>query len=339
MKKEAIKTDCFFAFSEGLATYLGIASQLFYRDKITFNNCGDYKYTSNSGKKYGDWECDLSKYSYGFSYIAGEGNELSIPSLLLKLMDEEEREYDDVSLGHKNIWNILRNRTHENILSLVTDIVNNNYNLKDKIALILEKEKISFSLEKYNGAINLNEDDDCWTINWSNSSNVIGKSNIFHLIFKTTSEEYVIKDITSTKYTLNDDEINKILSLKGDIIEYYIIGYNSNISLIEGYPSVSGYFNKGIYEKLELNSQKKSVLNKESYKWFKFIAPSSSKYLLEFDNDSDIEINIFNSLKTNSVIINEKNFTKNIVNNKLNYEFDLKKVMRCFLDLKIVVLV
>ena len=90
-------------------------------------------------------------------------------------MDEEEREYGDVSLGHKNIWNILRNRTHENILSLVTDIVNNNYNLKDKIALILEKEKFSFSLEKYNGDINLNENDDCWTINWSNSSNVIGK--------------------------------------------------------------------------------------------------------------------------------------------------------------------
>lgn len=329
IKSRGYKSGTILAMSEGLATYLGIASQLFYKNKFAVPTFGDMVYAdeTNSIRR----SVDFSYYCYGRYSKGGEGNELSITSLLLKLMDDITRTGDSVNIGHQNMWNILKSRKHGNILSLVTDIINANNEIKDEILLILEKEKFSFSLNKYNNYINLSNNADCWTIEWYNDTNRVGKSNIFDLNFKTDSEEHVIKNITSNKYKLNNDEINAILSFNEDIIEYYVVGYNDNISLDNGYSSTSGYFNKAVYKQIYLNNLNVSLINNESLEWFKFIAPYDSKYVFEIDNNDDIKVEFFNSLKSNDYSENEKAYTKSSNNNKLTYEIKLKKDENLFI--------
>lgn len=322
IKKHGHRNGMILAMSEGLATYLGIASQLFYKNKFVVPTFGDMKYTDMS--QYFERNYDFSEYCYGTSDIGGEGNEFSIPSLLLKLMDDIARKDDNVSIGHQNLWNILKRKKHENILSLVVDIINVNDEFKEGISLILEKEQFSFSLNKYNGPISLDNNADCWTVEWYNNTDRVGKSNVFDLVFETNSEEFIIKNITSTKYKLSEDEINTLLCFKEDVIKYYVVGYNENISLNNGYSSTSGYFNKAVYEQTYFNSSNEFSIKNGSSKWFKFIAPYDSKYIFEVDNDSDIQVEFFNSLKLNNCNSDEKTYIKSS-NNKLFYEIELKK--------------
>lgn len=329
IKSHGYKNGMILAMSEGLATYLGIASQLFYKNKFVVPTFGDMKYTDMS--QYFERNYDFSEYCYGTSNIGGEGNEFSITSLLLKLMDDIVRKDDNVSIGHQNMWNILKRKKHENILSLVVDIINVNDEFKEGISLILEKEQFSFSLSKYNGPISLENNADCWTVEWYNNTDRVGKSNVFDLVFKTNSEEFVIKNIISTKYKLSEDEINTLLSFKEDVIEYYVVGYNENISLDNGYSSSSGYFNKAIYKQIYFNNSFISSINKESLMRFKFVASYDSKYIFEVDNDSDIQVEFFNSLKLNACNSDGKTYVKSINNNKLFYEIDLKKDENLFI--------
>lgn len=332
IKSHGCRNGMILAMSEGLATYLGLASQLFYQNKFVVPTFGDMEYTDETDST--PRSIDFSYYCYGRYSKGGEGNELSITSLLLKLMDDVTRTDDNVSIGHQNMWNILKKRKHENILSLVTDIINANSELREEISLILEKEKFSFSLNKYNGVISLISNADCWTVERYNNTDRVGKSNVFDLIFKTNSEEFTIKNITLTKYKLSEDEINTLLSFKEDVIEYYVVGYNENISLDNGYSSTSGYFNKAIYKTIYFNNSNVSSINDGSSVRFKFVPPYDSKYIFEIDNDSDIEVEFFNSLKLNNSNSDEKTYIKSSNNNKLFYEIELKKGEDLFIRVK-----
>lgn len=111
------------AYTEGLATYLGLASQMFYANRFTADDYADEIYQDenrNLEVDYGEWELGNNNYANA------DGVEARVTSVLMKLMDDEVRYGDDVSLGHQNMFNIISgaassSATIHNVLNNVVD--------------------------------------------------------------------------------------------------------------------------------------------------------------------------------------------------------------------------
>lgn len=97
------------AYSEGLATYLGVAAQLDYATRVSSNSycatIADEKYIDPVN----DVTADFGQYRYGVQNgFYGQGVESSIPSAMIKFLDNVTRTSDNVALGHQKMWNAIR---------------------------------------------------------------------------------------------------------------------------------------------------------------------------------------------------------------------------------------
>ena len=95
------------AYSEGLATYLGIASQMYSSSAYNIPGYADEKYDDpfrNLSIDYNQFKPAVTGYS---TRIYGERIESSVTSILLKMLDDVERTGDEIMLGHSGMWSIL----------------------------------------------------------------------------------------------------------------------------------------------------------------------------------------------------------------------------------------
>ena len=106
------------AYSEGLATYLGLASQMYYANSINIAGFGD--------ELYQDTYRNLTVYydrfapSYGGSgRMYGERYETATTAMMIKMLDDVDRYDDEVELGHAAMWNILLASADEYCRSIV----------------------------------------------------------------------------------------------------------------------------------------------------------------------------------------------------------------------------
>ena len=111
------------AFSEGLATYFAVASQMYDTSILHFNGVGDEKYQDDFRNIVVDYNlypdeavCDIS---------GGEGVESRVTGLLVKMLDNKYREDDHVSLNHTNMWYLLTNNEygHRSICRFLEDLL------------------------------------------------------------------------------------------------------------------------------------------------------------------------------------------------------------------------
>ncbi len=166
IKSRGYKNGCKIALSEGLASLIGFLSQFYYKDLYCFPYFGDEKYQifDNNNKVY---SYDFSKYCYGESpSVCGEGNEFSIISVLIKLIDDVYRDDDFVSIGYIGFFDVLNLRKHSSISSLISDIIEKNSDLTNYISLILGLEAFSPIIETNKTYLVTDENNNCWTIKW-----------------------------------------------------------------------------------------------------------------------------------------------------------------------------
>ena len=94
------------AYTEGLATYLGLAAQMYYAGSFDIAGYGDELYQDT----YRDFTVYYDRFapSYGGSgRLYGERYETSTTAMMIKMLDDVDRYDDDVDLGHARMWNIL----------------------------------------------------------------------------------------------------------------------------------------------------------------------------------------------------------------------------------------
>ena len=287
------------AMSEGLATYLGIASQMYYASSWNIPRVGDEEYFSLNGvhDRY-----NLVKYGTSDqSFAYGEGNESSIASLLIKLLDNVGgRIYDKVAIGHQAMWDIIRSKNHWYISSLISDLLNEYPHLQNDIAHLLEVECFSSTLMKSSHTLSTNPNSECWTYSWKNDSNAVGNSNMFDLLFKGVNETVEIKNIQSNSYTLTDQEKNEVLNLPGSVIHYNVVGYNIDSQITGGYPSPTLSVNKPSLTVIDSGISHSSSLNSGGTKWYEFTAQETSTYTFETTGQVDTFGEIFPSVVIDS---------------------------------------
>ena len=94
------------AYTEGLATYLGLAAQMYYADSFDIAGYGDELYQDT----YRDFTVYYDRFApaYGGSgRMYGERYESSTTAMMIKMLDNVNRYDDEVALGHARMWNIL----------------------------------------------------------------------------------------------------------------------------------------------------------------------------------------------------------------------------------------
>lgn len=282
------------AMSEGLATYLGTASQMFYSNVVNVPRVGDERYFSINGV---DADFGLIHYGSQSSEPFGEGNESSVTSVLIKLLDDVSgRNYDIVTIGHQNMWNIINSNNHWCISSLITDILSEYAYLESDIGAILEAENFSPTLTDTFSTLSTNPNSDCWTFSWNNTSPAVGNSNMFNLYLNSSDSNYSVLNISSNSYTFTNSEKNNILALPGQTIDWHVVGYNTSTQTTGGYPSSTLTVNKPITTTINSGSIYSSYISQGETNWYKFIAPSTTTYTFETTGSTDTYGEIFPSL-------------------------------------------
>ena len=290
-----------FAMFEGLASYFGTAAQMYYGTASNIPRVGDESYNSVNQlvADYGSW-----RYGDYVNHHFGEGNECSVTSLLIKLLDDDERYgLDNVAIGHQGMWNIISSSQHLYVSSLVCDIISAYPSLKNAIGVLLEQERFSSQLFYQSSSLSTNPNNSCWTFDWTSGSTSSGKSNRFNLVFQSVNSTYQISNIQpassiNSSYTLTQEQMNGVLALPGDTISCYVVGYHTGIPLTGGYPSAFKTINKPPYTQMSSVSgiAYSSYIASGETKWYKFTAPETNTYYFESSGLVDTYGEVFSAM-------------------------------------------
>jgi hypothetical protein len=162
------------AYSEGLATYLGIASQMYYSNRYNFAGYGDEVYQDS----FRDVTVDYNQFGLGQNnYDNADGVEARVTSVLLKLMDDNARPNDNVALGHENMFNCIEaaHSSSANIHNLIAKIAETYPQLANDVYDITDAESIP----------DLSEDE--WTIMIYASGGDFGQDELMNEIYEMLS--------------------------------------------------------------------------------------------------------------------------------------------------------
>ncbi len=282
------------AMSEGLASYLGTAAQMYYSDKYgEYPRVGDESYESVNKAK-----ANYGKYCYGESIAGcGEGNESSVASFLIKVLDDVPREDDDVSLGHKTMWTAISSSRHAYISELVCTLLAQNASQRSAIGRILELEGYSpIPINAPNLTLSVENKDPSWTFSWAGNGLLSGRPNQFTLTFEGSSgDSCSIENVFGTSLTLNESQMSSVLALSGACLKWHVTGYNTDIEVTGGYVTSDSFSAKPSASILSLNSSCSSELVAGKTRWFRFTAPYEGTYHFESTSNLDLYGEAFSS--------------------------------------------
>lgn len=205
------------AMSEGLASYLGTAAQMYCGATLSVPRVGDEIYHAANGvnENYG-----LYRYGQRPS-VGGEGNEFSVTSLLIKLLDNETREGDSVALGHSAMWSAIRSSNHWCISSLISTILSSHADQRSAIGRILENEGFAPMIDNSNNSsFTTNPGDNCWTFSWNVNGFDSVNPNLFDLVFEgTDGSAFALNGLTTMSASLTTNQVNSVLALPGNLVK------------------------------------------------------------------------------------------------------------------------
>lgn len=149
------------AYSEGLATYLGIASQIY--------NSGEFRASDYADEVYHDEfrsvEADYDEYFLEIDDDKkAENIEACVTGAMLKLLDDVNRDFDDVALGHAAMWNAIKSAGKCNIAGdLFSKISEQNQEFFTEINQLLNRERFA-EIPSQPVEPPVEEPEDDWTI-------------------------------------------------------------------------------------------------------------------------------------------------------------------------------
>lgn len=302
------------AMSEGLATYLGTAAQMYYaNDYVGYPRVGDEAYNAINNVN-----ANFNQYHYGCSLSeSGEGNEFCVTSVLIKLLDDVTRANDNVGLGHETMWTAIATSCHSNISELICTILSQNESQRSAIGKILELEGFSPTPSSYqNSSLSVESTNSCWTFSWTKNGFVSGQPNKFTLTFEGASgDSYSIENIVATSITLNTSQINSVLALSGSTIKWFVTSYNIDSPITGGYVTSDSLSLKPIAAELSLNASTSATLVATKTKWFKFTAPYTGTYHFESTSDLDLYGELFPNFVADNTYPNRLDYNDDGGNN------------------------
>lgn len=215
------------AYSEGLATYIGIISQFEYNtSKWNIPTLGDYIYTSyaiDRNNAIYEMKINLENFTIDSGSLEprGEGNEISIAGFLLSIVTKSNLLENDIEL-----FNFIK-RYNNNMDELVKRLVNT-YGYANDIGKFLNFYGFSTFITSPITELNYREIEFPLNIWNCTSSNLVCSDISFAMIFYSSDLKwcYVIENISFSylpgKYVLSMDDLCEIFDLGTDLIYYQL---------------------------------------------------------------------------------------------------------------------
>ena len=305
------------AYSEALATYIGMSSQykyqLYNEDIFTIEQY-NYPYTFSDGTVTYIDEKNMGEVNeigiYNFLLMLNEGFKVDttlIPGITsydaAKLNDLQNYDYE---IGYQNLFDVIYSKKRNNFSELISDLVISFPNKKDDMGYLLEYfgfspyDIIYFNLLFGEEANHLQLTSGQNLFEWNNYVyNVTNLLDRFDIKFysDTANQTYTIENITNYYYYLTDADLNELLAFDTYYIRYQIIGYHTN-SFTTG-PYFSGLYRLELPIIENLNSTS-SINEYYQSEMFKFSAPIDGVYEFKTIGNLDTYGELFNKMVANT---------------------------------------
>lgn len=283
-KSEGIKL----AWGEAWPTVFGMIAQKYYFEKGLLHDIktvGDSCYSAYNVNTY-----DINTIEFGL----GEGCENSIIAVLWDLFDFDFEENDTIYLGYKGFWDITTKDQCKTFSEFIQVFYDTYPNLIDAIGANLSDYNMASSKLTVTAKSLTALPEFSWEGGGGSQKGF--NNNYFDLVFYDSSnaEIFRISDLTTTSYTLSDDEVIQVSYLVGDT--YWAVEAKNVYDVSTG-PYISqklqitapvGVFTLGLNRHVQITG--------EDVAWFKFVAPSDGTYTFYTEGGSDTTGQIFSQL-------------------------------------------
>ena len=304
------------AWSEGIATYLGLASQLYFNGaSYNIPYMGDNGYHQNV-------ENSSENYYYYSNIAKGENNEGMIAYFLMDLMDNDNLYNtttitgENIALGHQAVWNLLTTRNNGNLSDFMPLLQNGNLDYLNSLGKL--QEHYGFSAKNLNNDTYFDLEATNNILTWSVNTNsaILSELSSFNLIFysEDLTNSYEIENIETTTYTLSLEDLETLLQFNSDVIYWQVEGYNHrqdaaltydlNVPCIITGPYYSSFstIQKQSLNVISMVGSYSASLNDNEYKWYEFRAPIDDTFTFETTGDIDTYVELFPSIVANGSI-------------------------------------
>lgn len=343
-----------FAWSEGLATYFSISSQLEMNalsygienagDEIFSNTLG-FDENGNSVSDYGYYHLEESYMSFTsapdtqFPFLFGESNEFVVAAVLLDLADNTPDE-DSVNLGFTYIWNLIIENECQDLSEFINALYAN-HTQSSRLAFgeILSASQVSPLLLSP-----ANEASDNWLIpsfNWTPQGGEVTdtknyENNLFSLAFFDNNNNLILEtpEITNAYYTPTNAEWTQIVNSGGSYVLWCVKAKQTSDDYVTGwYYSNHHKLNLSTPSTLTLSSNITGYVDESYYSnWYKFVAPYGGIFSFETTGLSDPYGELFSTVVYGQSFLNrlENGYDDNSgegYNFKIEYELTAGQVV------------
>ena len=297
------------AWSEGLATYLGFASQLYFNlSELNIPGLGDtmylYFYSKDIYLQLGDFK-------------RSEANEFAITYFLLDLMDDDNSPNDSISFGHQQMWDLLTTRLNKNLCDFIELLDITTVDKKNQIGTLEEYYGFSAKNLSSSALLNLTYSNNIFSWYFNTDSDSLSKLSYYDLVFYSVdlSQSYTIENISTTTYTLTSEDLENILQFNSHTIYWQVIGYNDRYGTFDEIggvvtnPFTGGYISSlieiaksTVTSEIGLEGAYYGSLIANDCTWYKITAPVSGNYTFESIGDWDLNGELFENIVINSSI-------------------------------------
>lgn len=237
------------AYREGLATYIAIASQLYFKSNnpaMNIPDVGDEIYQDtlrNVNVNYNVHSPASNTSGYWPTQVRGEAIESNVTSFMLKALDNVQGRWgDNIALGHQKMWDaILDYSSYNNVCELLGTLASHNPSLSQSIKMlawfemladeiIIPKETAKWTIMIYINGSNLesgdkNQETDEWINQYPSGAASDDIAEILQVSSKSSEVNIVIETGGAERW--------KNTSIRGDKICRFEVGYGHSLNRVD----------------------------------------------------------------------------------------------------------
>lgn len=220
-----------YAYAEGLATYIALASQMYCGDTSVVG-VGDYIYNDPQDGVYVNYDIPASGTNH--NQLSNQAIEKTVTSIMIKLMDGVSRSYDNVAIGHYNMFNVICGFSsfgEKDVNGLIYRVAYDTSAHPQDVYTLLNQEIYENRTFQYTSITTNSVIDNSWTIRFAEGSAInLVSADYAKLTFTgVNGDTYTIQvSLPRTSYKLTSSEAQAVMNLSGAQASVKAVAYRDN---------------------------------------------------------------------------------------------------------------
>ena len=270
-----------YAYAEGLATYIALASQMYSGINDVYG-VGDYIYNDSQDGVYVNYNVPASGTNH--NQISNQAIEKTVTSIMIKLMDNVSRSYDDIALGHQTMFSLMSAFPYfgeKDVNGLLYRVINYTSTSAQKVYALLNQEIYENKTFQYTSITTNSVVDNSWTIRFASSSAInLVSADYAKLTFTgVNGDTYTIQvSLPRTSYKLTSNEVQAVMNLSGAQASVKAVAYRDNGTIALNAGDIMKINKAGAVEVLSHWHSSVSMPSNRRYQWIVVRSVKNNSY-------------------------------------------------------------